>query len=182
MCYHLPSHHVYVSALWLRGGCLHQRLQQEKHSHQRGAPGESGPHRHWNQLSGEGEQPHRLVCHNRCSCWSVSMFNAYVCLLFLDPWEGFHFGNPAGPAGRSRWGGAGVRSRALLCSCSRLQLCLEVEDQRQRAGDQIERSALSSHQLQCHLNRCTWGLLLNCVYVDQTFMNAKNKSADAAFF
>lgn len=34
---------------WLRGGRLHQRLQQEKHSDQRDTPGEGGTHCHWNQ-------------------------------------------------------------------------------------------------------------------------------------
>lgn len=81
-----------------------------------------------------------------------------MCARCLDLREGFHPGNPAGPSGCSRWGGAGVRSGAQLCSCSGLQLCLEVEDQRRSAGDEIEPTALSIRPPQCHLNRvtCSW--------------------------
>lgn len=114
-----------------------------------------------------------LVCQGSYSCLSVSLFVKskitlclmLTCVSFLDLWEGFHLGDPAGPAGCSRWGGAGVRSGALLCSCSRLQLCLEVEDQRRSAGDEIEPTALSFNRPQCHLHRCTRGLLFNCLNV-----------------
>lgn len=162
----LPLHHVY-----LRGGCLHQRLQQAKHPHQRDSSGEGGPHCHWNQWSGKGlaashahvsRQLFMIICFSVCKCYTCFML---MCVFFLDLREGFHLGNPAGPTGCSRWGGAGVRAWALLCSCSRLQLCLEVEDQRRSPGDKIEATALSSHWAQCDLNRCTCGHLLNCLNV-----------------
>ena len=86
-------------------------------------------------------------------------------VFFLDLSAGLHPGDRAGSAGCSRRGGAGVRPGALLCSCSRLQLRLEVEDQRRGAGDQIEAAAVSCYQPQCHLNHCTCGLMVNCLCV-----------------
>lgn len=62
---------------------------------------------------------------------------------FPDLREGFHSGDPAGPTGSSRRGGARVGARPALHLCSGLQLCLEVEDQRWSPGDQMNARAPS---------------------------------------
>lgn len=84
---------------------------------------------------------------------------------FLDLREGFHFGDPAGPTGSSRRGGAGVWPRAPLCLCSRFQLCLEVEDQRRSPGDQMNPRAPPCHGHSVIPTFHTCGLLSNCFNV-----------------
>lgn len=81
---------------------------------------------------------------------------------FLDLREGFHFGEPAGPTGSSRRGGAGVWARAPLCLCSGLQLCLEVEGQRRSPGDQMNPRAPRHHGHSFTPTFHARGLLSNC--------------------
>lgn len=84
---------------WLRSGRVHQRFQQEKHPHQRDAPGEGGPHCHWNQRSGSGF--FAILLQHDHSHFSISVFVkseviliSYFCVSFpcrslrgFSPWK-----------------------------------------------------------------------------------------------
>lgn len=77
-----------------------------------------------------------------CKC---HILDSVLCsFFFLDFREGVHPGNATGPACCSWWGSARVWAWALLRCGSRLQLCLEVEDQRRAAGDQIKTAPVLS--------------------------------------